>query len=61
MLIAKGAHIKAEEFKSAVVDGKKGCVSVSEITEQLSSAMEECLPSAHAVSGYDTVSAGFDF
>ena len=39
------------------METKKGCVSISEIAEQLSSEMQECLPFAHVVSGRGTVSA----
>ena len=35
------------------METKKGCVFISEIAEQLSSEMRECLPFAHAVSGCD--------
>ena len=39
------------------METKKDCVSISEIAEQLSSEMRECLPFAHVVSGCDTVLA----
>ena len=38
------------------METKKGCVSISEIADQLSSEMQEFLPFAHAISGCDTVS-----
>ena len=43
------------------METKKGCVSISEIAEQLSSEMRECLPFAHAFSGCDTVLATHGF
>ena len=41
------------------METKKGCVSISEIAEQLSSEMRECLPFAHAIPGCDTVPASY--
>ena len=41
------------------METKKGCVSISQIAEQLSFEMQECLPFAHTVSGCATVSATF--
>ena len=50
-------HLDGDIHKSVIMETKKGCVSISEIAEQLSSEMQECLPFAHVVSGRGTVSA----
>ena len=41
------------------METKKGCLSVSEIAEQLRSEIRKCLPFAHAVSECDTVSSTY--
>ena len=52
-------HLDSNIRKNVIMETKKGCVSISEIVEQLSSEMRECLPFAHAVSGCDTVSVTY--
>ena len=52
-------HLDSNIRKNVIMETKKGCVSISEIVEQLSSEMRECLPLAHAVSGCDTVSVTY--
>ena len=41
------------------METKKGCLSVSEIAEQLRSEIRKCLPFAHAISECDTVSSTY--
>ena len=57
VFVAFSHHLDDDIHKNLIMETKKGCVSISEIAEQLSSEMQECLPFAHVVSGRDTVSA----
>ena len=52
-------HLDSDIHKSVIMETKKCCISISEISEQLSTEMRECLPFVHAVLGCDTVSATY--
>ena len=55
VFIAMLNHLDGDIPENVFMETKKGCVSISEIAEQLSSEMRQYLPFAHAVSGCDTV------
>ena len=57
VFIALLHHLDSNIHKNVIMETKKACVSISEIAEQLSSEMRECLPFEQVVSGCDTVSA----
>ena len=59
VFIALLHHLNGDIDQNVIMETKKGYVSMSEISEQLSSEMRECLPFTHAVSGCDTVSATY--
>ena len=52
-------HLDGDIHKNIIMETKKGCLSVSEIAEQLRSEIRKCLPFAHAVSECDTVSSTY--
>ena len=57
VFVAFSHHLDGDIHKNVIMETKKGCVSISEIAEQLSSEMQEWLPFAHVMSGRGTVSA----
>ena len=59
VFIALLHHLNGDIHKNVIMITKKGYVSMTEISEQLSVEMRECLPFAHAISGCDTVSATY--
>ena len=59
VFVASSHHLDGDIHKNVIMETKKGCVSISEIAEQLSSKIRECLTFAHPVSRCDTVSATY--
>ena len=53
-------HLDGNIYKNVFMETKKGYISISQITEQLSSEKRECQPFAYVVSVCDTVSGTYE-